>query len=146
MAKAKKATEAKPAAKKAAAKPAAKKAAAKPAAAKATATAKTVKDTAYSKTALIAHIAEETGLGKKDVGAVLDSLKGAINAHVRKGAVGSFTLPGLLKIKTLKVPARKAQKGVPNPFKPGETMDVAARPASVKTKVLPLKALKDMVN
>lgn len=121
-------------------KPAAKKAAAKPAAPKA------VKDTAYTKTALITHIAEETGLGKKEVAAVLDSLKGAIHAHLRKGAVGAFTLPGLLKIKTLKVPARKAQKGVPNPFKPGETMDVAARPASVKTKVLPLKALKDMVN
>lgn len=140
MAKAKKAAETKPAAKKAAPK-AAPKAAAKPVAAP-----KAVKDTAYSKTALVAHIAEETGLSKKEVGAVLDSLKGAINAHLRKGAVGSFTLPGLLKIKTLKVPARKAQKGVPNPFKPGETMDVAARPASVKTKVLPLKALKDMVN
>ncbi|HEY9034272.1 MAG TPA: HU family DNA-binding protein [Pseudomonadales bacterium] len=110
-----------------------------------TATPKAAKE-AFTKTALLNHIAEETGLSKKDVGAVLDSLKGAIHSHIRKGAVGTFTLPGLLKIKTQKIPARKAQKGVPNPFKPGETMDVAARPASIKTKVLPLKALKDMAN
>ena len=42
--------------------------------------------------------------------------------------------------------ARKAQKGVPNPFRPGETMDVAARPASVQVKVRPLKKLKDMAS
>ena len=49
------------------------------------------------------------------------------------------------KIKTVKKPARKAQKGVPNPFRPGELMDIAAKPASTKVKVRPLKNLKDMV-
>ena len=34
---------------------------------------------------------------------------------------------------------------VPNPFRPGELMDVKAKPASTRVKVLPLKALKDMV-
>ena len=63
---------------------------------------------------------------------------------MKKGAVGQFTLPGLLKVKTVKKPARKAQKGVPNPFRPGELMDVAAKPATTKVKVLPLKRLKDM--
>jgi hypothetical protein len=43
-----------------------------------------------------------------------------------------------------KKPARKAQKGVPNPFRPGELMDVAAKPASIRVKALPLKKLKDM--
>ena len=42
-------------------------------------------------------------------------------------------------------PARKARKNVPNPFKPGELMDIAAKPASTKIKVRPLKNLKDMV-
>jgi hypothetical protein len=55
-----------------------------------------------------------------------------------------FTLPGLLKIKTVKKPARPARKGVPNPFKPGELMDVAAKPASVRVKITPLKKVKDM--
>ena len=75
---------------------------------------------------------------------ILEDLSGVIERHLRKRGVGSFTLPGLLKIKTVKVPARKAQKNVPNPFRPGETMDVAARPASVKVRVTPLKKLKDM--
>ena len=96
-----------------------------------------------TKTQLLAD--ENTGLAKKDVAAVLDELAIVIERHVKKNAVGNFTLPGLLKVKTVKKPARKAQKGVPNPFRPGETMDVAAKPASTVVKVLPLKKLKDMV-
>lgn len=98
----------------------------------------------FTKTQLLAEVAENTGLTKKDVSNVLDELSVVIERHVKKRATGSFTLPGLLKIKTTKVPARKAKKNVPNPFKPGETMDVAARPASTKVKVLPLKKLKEM--
>jgi len=79
------------------------------------------------------------------VSSVLDELGDIIERHVKKRAVGEFTLPGLLKIKTVKKPAQKARKNVPNPFKPGELMDVAAKPASTKVKVLPLKKLKDMV-
>ncbi|MBT4496932.1 MAG: DNA-binding protein [Gemmatimonadetes bacterium] len=100
---------------------------------------------AMTKTQLLADLAENTGLAKKDVAAVLDELADVIERHVKKNAVGNFTLPGLLKVKTIKKPARKAQKGVPNPFRPGETMDVAAKPASTVVKVLPLKKLKDMV-
>ena len=76
---------------------------------------------------------------------MLDSLSDIIARHVKKGAVGEFTLPGLLKIKTVKKPRRPARKGVPNPFRPGELMDIAAKPASTKIKVLPLKGLKEMV-
>ena len=100
---------------------------------------------AMTKTQLLADLAENTGLAKKDVAAVIDELAAVIERHVKKNAVGNFTLPGLLKVKTIKKPARKAQKGVPNPFRPGETMDVAAKPASTVVKVLPLKKLKDMV-
>jgi nucleoid DNA-binding protein len=99
---------------------------------------------AMTKTQLLNELAENTGLAKKDVAAVLDELTVQVERHVKKGAVGQFTLPGLLKIKTVKKPARKAQKGVPNPFRPGETMDVAAKPASVQVKALALKKLKDM--
>jgi hypothetical protein len=70
-----------------------------------------------------------------------------IEGHITKNGAGSFTLPGLLKItaEKKKVPARKAQKGVPNPFKPGELMDVAARAAHTKmvVKARPLKKVKD---
>ena len=99
----------------------------------------------YTKSAILAEISENTGLTKKEVGGVLDELGTLIERHVKKGGAGEFTLPGLLKIKTVKKPARKARKGVPNPFKPGELMDVAAKPASTKVKVLPLKGLKEFV-
>jgi nucleoid DNA-binding protein len=98
-----------------------------------------------SKSQIFAEIAESTDLTKKQVAAVFAELSGLVERHVKKGAVGQFTLPGLLKVKAVKRPARPAQKGVPNPFKPGELMDVPARPASMKVKVLPLKALKQMV-
>lgn len=97
-----------------------------------------------TKTQVLNEISENTGLSKKEVNAVLDELGIVIERHIKKRAVGEFTLPGLLKIKTVKKPAQKAKKGVPNPFRPGETMDVAAKPASTKVKVLPLKKLKDM--
>ena len=100
--------------------------------------------TEYTKSQLLTELANNTGLTKKDVAAVLDELDVIVERHIKKRAVGSFTLPGLLKVKTVKVPARKARKNVPNPFRPGETMDVAARPASVKVKVTPLKKLKDL--
>ena len=123
-----------------AAKKAAKKAAAKKAAKKLPA----IKGK-YTKSAILAEISENTDLSKKEVGAVLDSLSDIIARHVKKGAVGEFTLPGLLKIKTVKQPRRPARKGVPNPFRPGELMDIAAKPASTKIKVLPRKGLKEMV-
>lgn len=97
-----------------------------------------------NRTQLYTEIAENTGLTKKEVASVITELGDQIERHIKKRGVGVFTLPGLLKIKTVKKPARKARKGVPNPFRPGELMDVAAKPASVKVKILPLKKLKDM--
>lgn len=125
---------------------AAKKAAKKPAVKKAAPAKKltAIKDK-YTKSAILAEIATNTELSKKQVASVLDELSDLIQRHIKKGGAGEFTLPGLLKIKTVKKPARKARKGVPNPFRPGEVMDIAAKPASTKVKVLPLKGLKEFV-
>ena len=98
----------------------------------------------YTKTQLLAHIAEDTGLARKDVGKVFDSLSDVIEGHIKTRGAGEFKVPGLMKIKVHKKPATKARKNVPNPFRPGEFMDVAAKPARKVVKVLPLKALKDM--
>ena len=98
----------------------------------------------YTKTQMLNQIAEETELSRKQVASVFDSLEEIIHGHIRKTGCGEFTLPGLLKIKTRKIPARKAKKNVPNPFRPGELMDVAAKPATIRVKVLPLKKVKDM--
>ena len=98
-----------------------------------------------TKTEILTDIASDTGLTKKDVSAVFDALAVQIKKSLGRRGAGAFTIPGLLKIEKKQVPARQAKKGVPNPFKPGELMDVAARPASNKVKVRPLKNLKDMV-
>ena len=91
------------------------------------------------------NIATTTGLTKKQIVGVFEALTTEIKKNVTKGA-GVFKLPGgLLKITKKKVPARPAQKNVPNPFKPGEVRDIPAKPASSKVKVVALKTLKDMV-
>jgi len=125
---------------------AAKKKATKKKAASAAAAAggKAVKEK-YTKTQILNEISEKTELTRRQVSAVLDELSDLIERHVKKRGVGEFTLPGLLKIKAVKKPARKARKNVPNPFKPGEFMDIAAKPATLKVKVLPLQKLKNMV-
>ena len=124
----------------------AKKKVAKKRAVKKAAPAKPVKaiSTGYTKSQLYAHISEETGLSRRDVSKVFDSLADVMAGHLKSRGAGEFKLPGLLKVKVNKKPATKARKNVPNPFRPGEFMDVAAKPARKVVKVLPLKALKDM--
>ncbi len=99
---------------------------------------------AYTKTQLYAQLSEKTGLARKDIAAVFNELNDIIEGHIKSRGAGEFKVPGLLKIKVNKKPATKARKNVPNPFRPGEFMDVAAKPARKVVKVLPLKALKDM--
>jgi len=76
--------------------------------------------------------------------AVLEALAAEIQKSLGSKGAGAITIPGLVKIEKKKVPARPAQKGVPNPFKPGELMDRPAKPAYNKVKVRALKLLKDM--
>ena len=98
-----------------------------------------------TKTELFNAIGDETDLSRRAVGGVFDALSAQISRSLGRRGAGVFTLPGLVKIEKKTVPARKARKGVPNPFKPGELMDVAAKPATTKVKVRALKNLKDMV-
>ena len=135
----------KAAAKKAPAKKtAAKKAPAKKAAAKAAPKAKKVTaiKEKYTKTQMLNQIAENTELTRKQVQSVLDELTDLIEGHVKKRAVGEFALPGLMKITTVKKPAKKARKGI-NPFTGEETV-FKAKPASIQVKIRPLKKLKEM--
>lgn len=94
---------------------------------------------------IVTAIAEETELSRRDVTAVFEALSGQISKNLGRRGPGMFTIPGLVKIERKKVPARPARKNVPNPFRPGEFMDVAAKPATTKIKVRALKGLKEMV-
>lgn len=138
------ATKAKATAKKAPAKAPAKKAAApKAAAPKATKKVSLAVKERYSKSDILNHISTQTELTRKQVTAVLDELSTLIEAHISKKGPGEFVMPGLLKIVTVKKPARKARKGI-NPFT-GEETTFAAKPASIQVKVRPLKKIKEMV-
>ncbi|KAI3602922.1 Histone-like bacterial DNA-binding protein (plasmid) [Cupriavidus necator H850] len=136
------ATKAKPVAK-TATKTAAKKAAApakKAAPAAAAPVAKPLKDT-FNKSSLLAHLIEQTQLEKKTVQTVLSHLENTIVSAIHKKGAGEFTLPGLFKVQAIQVPATKKRFGK-NPFT-GQDQWFAAKPASVKVKVRPLKKLKD---
>ena len=97
---------------------------------------------APSKSEVYAHISKDTGLSRKQVDAVFDSLNGVIRKSLR--GHGLFTVPGLMKLKVVAKKATKAREGV-NPFT-GEKMMFKAKPASKKVRVLALKNLKSMVN
>ncbi|MBM4074644.1 MAG: DNA-binding protein [Planctomycetes bacterium] len=97
-----------------------------------------------SKTEVFTALAEATGLSRKDVANVFDKLSELIEKEIGKKGPGAFAVPGLMKILVIRKPATKA--GVKkNPFKPGEMMEVKAKPARNVVKVRPLKSLKDMV-
>ena len=117
-----------------------KAAPAKKTATKTAAAPKPIKET-MPKTGLVAHIAEVSAVAAKDVRAVMAALEGAIHGSVSKKGAGEFVLPGILKITSVKVAAKPKRKGI-NPFTKEEVW-FAAKPASTKLKVRPLKKLKD---
>ncbi len=97
----------------------------------------------YTKAQLLTALTDNTGLAKKDVVTVMDELGNIIARHLKKRGAGQFTLPGLLKVRTLKKKATKARKGR-NP-RTGEEMMFAAKPARTVVRVTALKNLKLMV-
>ncbi|MEM1436014.1 MAG: HU family DNA-binding protein [Pseudomonadota bacterium] len=96
-----------------------------------------------TKTAIIGSIAESTELSKKQVDSVLEELETLIERHIKKGACGEFTLPGLLKIKSVKRPATKKRMGR-NPAT-GEEIVIGPKPATIRVRATALKRLKEMV-
>jgi nucleoid DNA-binding protein len=96
-----------------------------------------------TKSEILSHIAEDTGISRKQVDAVFGSLQNLIAKTLKSRNGGLFSVPGLMKIKVVKKPATKARKGI-NPFT-GEETTFKAKPARKAVKIQPLKALKDMV-
>lgn len=94
-----------------------------------------------SKSALISLIAEENTISRAQAAGAFASIEAALLGSVHPKGAGVFVLPGLMKVTLRKVPARKAGTLVRNPGT-GEMVPAAARPASVRVKVRPLKKLK----
>lgn len=96
-----------------------------------------------SKSEVLTNIANKTGLSRKQVASVLDELTGQIGSSLGKKGPGVFVIPGLVKVTVQHKPAQPG--GVrPNPFKPGEMMEVKPKPARNVVKVRPLKNLRAM--
>ena len=104
----------------------------------------TVVKAPMTKSAMLDQIAQNTGLARKQVSAVFDELATLIESHLKKGSVGQFTFPGLMKIEVKRKPATKARKGI-NPFTGEETV-FKAKPARNVVKIRALKKVKDMVD
>jgi nucleoid DNA-binding protein len=88
------------------------------------------------------EIAAKTGLAKKDVISVADTLHDIIVKGVKKH--GMFNYMGLMKLTLVRKPAVAGGKMIRNPFT-GEMIRQKARPASRTVRVRPLKALKDQL-
>ncbi|MDG3003333.1 HU family DNA-binding protein [Paludisphaera mucosa] len=96
-----------------------------------------------TKTEIYTAIATKTNLSKKDVAGVFEAMSELIEKEIGKKGPGLFVIPGLLKIKVVHKPATKARPG----FNPAtkEQITIKAKPARKVVKVLPLKALKDLI-
>ena len=95
-----------------------------------------------SKSALVQSLADRhSDLTRKDVKGVLESIVEVGHQELKK--VGTFVLPGLVKLLVIKKPATKERKGI-NPFTKEPTV-FKAKPARKVIKARPVKAAKDAI-
>lgn len=99
---------------------------------------------AMTKAAVVKDIATATKLTSKQVSEVLDVLVTIVKKELGKKGPGVFTIPGLVKLKTVHKKGTKEKMG-PNPFKPGEQMLFKAKPARTVVKPRALKTLNEMI-
>ncbi|MFB3892228.1 MAG: HU family DNA-binding protein [Phycisphaerae bacterium] len=98
---------------------------------------------ALTKSQIIASLADQAELKKKQVSCVFSALADLIKSAVGKKGPGVFVVPGLMKITVVQKPAVPARMGI-NPFTKQEQM-FKAKPARRVVKIRALKALKDFV-
>ena len=97
-----------------------------------------------SKSQVFEALAEESGMAESEVKKVLGSLERLIEASICEQGYGQFTLPGLMKVTTVRRPAIKARRGI-NPFTKEETW-FKAKPASTGVRIRALKKMKGFAN
>ncbi len=94
-----------------------------------------------TKSEFVEAIANQSGVEKKQVSAVLESLNDLIYKELK--AEHEVVIPGLVKLVSVNKPAVPAHEGI-NPFTKEKTM-FKAKPARKVIKPRPLKALKDAI-
>ncbi|MFT3774723.1 MAG: HU family DNA-binding protein [Minicystis sp.] len=96
-----------------------------------------------TKAQIIAALAEGSGLDKKAVNGLLDALASLIKKELGPNGPGEITVPNLVKLKAKATPATEDRQGV-NPFTKQPQL-IKGKPASLKVRATPVKALKDML-
>jgi len=102
-----------------------------------------VAEKARTKSEIFTIISEQAGISKKEVAAVFEAMTAIIAKDLKNKAVGTFNVPGLMKVLVQRKPAVAKRKGI-NPFT-GQEQWFKAKPARNVVKVRPLKGLKDLV-
>ena len=100
--------------------------------------------TKLSKSQMFEALAKDSGVTKSEVKKVWGSLERLIEASICERGYGQFTLPGLMKVTTVRRPAIKARRGI-NPFTKEEIW-FKAKPATTGVRIRALKKMKGFVN
>lgn len=95
----------------------------------------------FKKTEIMEGLARRAEIEPKQVKKVFAELEKLMLGSVHPKGVGEFTLPGLFKIVTKKVPARKAGTMVRNPAT-GLLVKGKAKPASVRVRIRALTKVR----
>jgi len=104
---------------------------------------KAIKDK-QTQTQIIATIADDIGINKSDVKAVLESLGELTHRHIMKRGSGEFKIPFMgIKVNRKTKPATKKRMGR-NPAT-GEEVEIAAKPKREVVKAMPLKIIKELL-
>ncbi|HVY44832.1 MAG TPA: HU family DNA-binding protein [Minicystis sp.] len=94
-----------------------------------------------TKAQFVAALADGSGLDKKSVTNILDALASLVKKELGSAGPGEVTIPNLVKLKAKATPATQDRQGT-HPFTK-EPMTIKGKPASVKVRATPVKALKD---
>ena len=84
---------------------------------------------------ILEEIAESAKASTDSVAAVFDQLAESIRERVKNGQMFTFTVPGLMTVKTVMRKATKERRGI-NPFT-REEVTFPARPARILRKIIP---------
>lgn len=95
----------------------------------------------FTKTEIMNGLAKRAELEPRQVKKVFAELEKLMLGSIHPKGAGEFTLPGLFKIATKKIPARKAGTMVRNPAT-GEMIKGKAKPASVRVKIRALTKVR----
>jgi hypothetical protein len=121
--------------------------------------ARKVKPKKLSAAMVLSHLTEETGLARKDVRLVIETLATAVKAAVMPGAVGGIVIPGVGAIMRKDIAAKKVaaiKRGTVIEKRNPRTGEVSkgkhpgqkayVKPARVKIRAIPLSALRRAAN